>query len=180
MLQFLPISSCRRWFEVILRRIYYVMSCVRPQFGRGGGGGGLLFFCGDIFFFYLFSPPGGGGGGGRADCFHPKWAVDSSYSWNVDCFQIRWRICHSVGIDIKGSSCNRVNAAMNLISIVTGCSRRQKDSSYFNLQRQMLLICCLINNAVTKSLNKNCIKVCSYTLFNLIHRIYVNSKIIIF
>ncbi len=94
MLQFSPISSCKRWFEVILRRIYYVMSCVRPQ-------------------------PG-------ADCFHPKWAVDSSYSWNVHCFQIRWCICHSVGIGMKGSSRNVVNAAMSPVSIVTSCSRRQK------------------------------------------------------
>ncbi len=37
----------------------------------------------------------------------------------------------------------------------------------FNLQRQTLLIDCLINNAVTKLQN---IKVCSYTLFSLIHR----------
>ncbi len=79
MLQFL---SCRRWFEVILRHTYYVMSCVRPQLGGGG-----------------------------ADCFHTKWAVDSSYLWNVHCFQIRWRICHSVGIGIKGSLGNWVNAA---------------------------------------------------------------------
>ncbi len=64
-LQFLPILSCRRWL-VILRRIYYVMSCVRPQLG--------------------------------ADCFHPNWAVDSRYSWNVDCFQILW---HSAGIGIE-------------------------------------------------------------------------------
>ncbi len=33
---------------------------------------------------------------------------------------------HSVGIGIKGSSCNQVNAAMNPVSIVTGCSQRQK------------------------------------------------------
>ncbi len=52
-----------------------------------------------------------------ADCFNPKWAVDSSYSRNIHCFQIRWRICHSVGIGIKGSSCNRVNAAMNPVII---------------------------------------------------------------
>ncbi len=69
MLQFSPILSCRRWFEVILQRIYYVMSCVRPQLG--------------------------------ADCFHPKWAVDSSYSWNVHCFQIRWRNHHSARIGIE-------------------------------------------------------------------------------
>ncbi len=92
---FSPISSCRKWFEVILWRIYYIMSCVRPQHGGG------------------------------PDCFHPKWAVNSSYSWNVDCFQTRWCICHSVGIGIKGSSRNRVNAAMNLVSIVAGCSRWQ-------------------------------------------------------
>ncbi len=67
--QFSPVSSCRRWFEVILWCIYYVMSCVRPQLG--------------------------------ADCFHPKWAVDSSYSWNVHCFQIWWRSHRSAGIGIE-------------------------------------------------------------------------------
>ncbi len=64
-------------------------------------------------------------GGRGADCFHPKWAVASSYWWNLHCFQIWWRICHSVGIGIKGSSCNRVNAAMNPVSIVAGSSRQQ-------------------------------------------------------
>ncbi len=63
------ILSCRRWFEFILRLVYYVISCVRPQLG--------------------------------ADCFHPKWAVDSRYSWNVHCFQIWWRSHHSAGIGIE-------------------------------------------------------------------------------
>ncbi len=112
MLQLSPISSCRRWFEVILWHIYYVMSCVRPQLG--------------------------------ADCFRSKWAVDSSYSWNIHCFQIRWRICHSVGIGIKGSSCNRVNAAMNPVSIVAGC-RRQKQSQW-NLQTKKVVNQIHINN----------------------------------
>ncbi len=61
-----------------------------------------------------------------ADCFCPKRAVDSSYSWNVHCFQIRWRICHSVAIDIKGRSCNRVNAAMNPVSIIASSRWWQK------------------------------------------------------
>ncbi len=69
MLQFSPILSCRRWFEVILRRIYIVMSCVRPQHG--------------------------------ADCFHPKWAVDTRYPWQVHCFQIWWRSHPSAGISIE-------------------------------------------------------------------------------
>ncbi len=60
--------------------------------------------------------------GGGADCFDPKWTVDSSYSCNVHCFQIRWCICHSIWIGIKGSSHNRVNAAMNPVSIVAGSS----------------------------------------------------------
>ncbi len=94
MLQFLPILFCTRLLEVILWRIYYVMSCVRPQLGP--------------------------------DYFHPKWAVDSSYSWNVHYFQIQWHICHSVGIGIKNSSRNRVNAAMNPVSIVAGCSKQKK------------------------------------------------------
>ncbi len=69
MLQFSPILSCRRWFEVFLRCLYYVMSCVRPQL--------------------------------VGDCFHPKWAVDSRYSWNVHCFQIRWRNHRTAGIGIE-------------------------------------------------------------------------------
>ncbi len=99
-MQFSQISSWRRWFEVILRHIKYITLChvSDPNFGGGGG----------------------------ADCFHPKWAVDSSYSWNVHCFQIRWRICHFVGIGIKGSSRNWVNAAVNPLSIVTGWSQWQK------------------------------------------------------
>ncbi len=36
-----------------------------------------------------------------ADCFHPKWAVDSSYSWNIHCFQIRWHSHRSAGIGIE-------------------------------------------------------------------------------
>ncbi len=84
----------------------------------------LKLFCDVYIMFCHVSDPNLGVGG--ADCFHPKWTVDSSYLWNVHCFQIRWCICHSVGIGIKGSSRNRVNAAMNLVSIVAGCSQRQK------------------------------------------------------
>ncbi len=69
MLQF---SSCRRWFEVILRRIYIMLCHVSDPNLEGG-----------------------------ADCFHPKWEVDSSYSWNVHGFQIRWRSCRSAGIGIE-------------------------------------------------------------------------------
>ncbi len=35
------------------------------------------------------------------NCRYPKWAVDSSYSWNIHCFQIRWRSHHSAGIGIE-------------------------------------------------------------------------------
>ncbi len=59
-------------------------------------------------------------------CHLSNWAVDSSYSWNVHCFQIRWRICQRVGIVIKGSLHNQVNAAMNPVSIVASYSRWQK------------------------------------------------------
>ncbi len=116
MLQF---SSCKRWFEVILRRIYYVISCVSPQLGVVG-----------------------------ANCFHPKRAFDSSYSWNVHCFQIRWRICHSIGIGIKGSWRNGVNAAMNPVSIVAGCSRRQ---FFFICQCNLPYKGCLPNELILKT-----------------------------
>ncbi len=58
---------------------------------------------------------------------------------------------------MKGSLHKRVNAAMNPLSIVVGCSRRQKISLCFNLQRQTLLIY-LINNSVIESQNKIALK----------------------
>ncbi len=85
-------------------------------------------FCDVYIILCHVSDPNLGGAG--ADCLHPKWAVVPSCSWNIHCFQIRWRICHSVVIGIKGSLHNRVNAAMNLLSIVTSCSRRQTYSNY--------------------------------------------------
>ncbi len=89
----------------------------------------LKLFC-DIYIMlcHVSDPNLRGGGGGV--CFFPKWAVDSSYSWTVHCFQIKWRIRHSVGIGLKGSSRNWVNAAMNPVSIVAGWSQRQKQTKW--------------------------------------------------
>ncbi len=108
----------------------------------------LKLFCNVYIMLCHVSDPNLRGGG--ADCFHPKWAVDSIYSWNVHCFQIQSRICHSVGIGIKGSSSNWVNAPMNPVNIVARYSRWQKcDHTEFFL---MDVTGCLAN--VKTSLNK--------------------------
>ncbi len=71
--------------------------------------------------------------------FHPNWAVDSSYSWNMHCFQIRWRSHRSAGIGIEkqhgkpSQCCNESGKYCRRLQQMTKSYR--SIVSYSNLER---------------------------------------------